>query len=47
VLDAQCRVRGIEGLWVIDGSAVPAIPSRGPHASIAMLAQRATALLSA
>lgn len=40
VLDAQCRVRGIEGLWVIDGSALPAIPSRGPHATIAMLAYR-------
>ncbi len=25
VLDAQCRVRGIEGLWVIDGAAL-----RGP-----------------
>lgn len=41
VLDAQCRVRGIEGLWVIDGSALPRIPSRGPHATIAMLAHRA------
>jgi choline dehydrogenase-like flavoprotein len=45
VLDAQCRVRGIEGLWVIDGSALPRIPRRGPHATIAMLAHRATALL--
>ncbi len=45
VLDAQCRVRGIEGLWVIDGSALPRIPSRGPHASIAMLAHRAAELL--
>ncbi|ORV41224.1 glucose-methanol-choline oxidoreductase [Mycolicibacter engbaekii] len=45
VLDAQCRVRGIAGLWVIDGSALPTIPSRGPHATIAMLAQRAAALL--
>lgn len=41
VLDAHCRVRGIDGLWVIDGSALPRIPSRGPHASIAMLAHRA------
>ncbi|KKC00805.1 mycofactocin dehydrogenase MftG [Mycolicibacter arupensis] len=45
VLDAQCRVRGIEGLWVIDGSALPRIPSRGPHASIAMLAHRAATML--
>jgi choline dehydrogenase-like flavoprotein len=41
VLDNQCRVRGVEGLWVIDGSALPRIPSRGPHATIAMLAHRA------
>ncbi|MGV0746760.1 mycofactocin dehydrogenase MftG [Mycolicibacter minnesotensis] len=46
VLDAQCRVRGIDGLWVIDGSALPRITSRGPHATIAMLAHRAATLLS-
>jgi predicted dehydrogenase (TIGR03970 family) len=40
-LDARCRVRGIEGLWVVDGSAMPTITSRGPHATIAMLAHRA------
>lgn len=45
VLDAQCRVRGIEGLSVIDGSALPAIPRRGPHATIAMLAHRAGGFL--
>jgi predicted dehydrogenase (TIGR03970 family) len=41
VLDPRCRVRGIDGLWVIDGAALPAITSRGPHASIVMLAHRA------
>ena len=41
VLDPMCRVRGVDGLWVIDGSALPAITSRGPHASIVMLAHRA------
>lgn len=41
VVDERCRVRGIEGLWVIDGSVLPRIPSRGPHATIAMLAHRA------
>lgn len=45
VLDARCRVRGIEGLWVIDGSALPRVPSRGPHATIAMIAHRAASLL--
>ncbi|BBZ00679.1 dehydrogenase [Mycolicibacterium chitae] len=41
VLDEQCRVRGVERLWVIDGSVMPRIPSRGPHATTVMLAHRA------
>lgn len=41
VVDHQCRVHGVDGLWVIDGSVLPAITSRGPHASIAMLGHRA------
>lgn len=41
VVDEQCRVRGIAGLWVIDGSVLPTITSRGPHATIVMLAHRA------
>jgi len=41
VVDPLCRVHGVEGLAVVDGSALPRIPSRGPHATIAMLAHRA------
>lgn len=41
VVDTRCRVHGIEGLWVIDGSVLPTITSRGPHATIAMLGHRA------
>ena len=41
VVDPDCRVRGVEGLWVIDGSVLPRIPRRGPHATIAMVAHRA------
>lgn len=41
VVDRRCRVHGVEGLWVIDGSVLPAITSRGPHATIAMVAHRA------
>ena len=41
VVDQQCRVRGIDGLWVIDGSILPTITSRGPHATIVMLGHRA------
>jgi predicted dehydrogenase (TIGR03970 family) len=41
VVDPQCRVRGIDGLWVVDGSVLPALTSRGPHATIVMIGHRA------
>ena len=41
VVDPRCRVRGIDGLWVVDGSVLPNIPSRGPHATIVMIGHRA------
>lgn len=40
-LDERCRVRGVEGLWVVDGSILPNITSRGPHATIVMIGHRA------
>ena len=40
-LDEQCRVRGVDGLWVVDGSILPVITSRGPHATIVMIGSRA------
>lgn len=45
VLDAHCSVRGLDGLWVIDGSVLPHITSRGPHATVVMLAHRAVTLM--
>jgi choline dehydrogenase len=41
VLDAAFRVRGIEGLRVVDSGALPALPSRGPAATVLMAAERA------
>jgi predicted dehydrogenase (TIGR03970 family) len=41
VVDHRCRIHGIENLWVIDGSILPVITSRGPHATIVMLGHRA------
>jgi predicted dehydrogenase (TIGR03970 family) len=41
VVAHECRVHGVDGLWVIDGSVLPTITSRGPHATIAMLGHRA------
>ncbi|MEH3141654.1 MAG: mycofactocin system GMC family oxidoreductase MftG [Mycobacterium kyogaense] len=46
VLDSRCRVLGVDGLWVVDGSILPAIPSRGPHATIVMAAHRAAEFIS-
>ena len=45
VVDPQCRVRGVAGLWVVDGSVLPRIPGRGPHATIAVIAHRAAEFL--
>ena len=47
VVDSRCRVLGVEGLWVVDGSILPAIPSRGPHATIVMAGHRAAEFVSA
>ncbi|MEE2031809.1 mycofactocin dehydrogenase MftG [Rhodococcus chondri] len=40
VVDELCRVRGVEGLSVVDTSVFPEVPSRGPHATAVMLAHR-------
>jgi predicted dehydrogenase (TIGR03970 family) len=41
VVDTRCRVRGVEALWVVDGSVIPTLTSRGPHATIVMIGHRA------
>ncbi|MDH6197892.1 choline dehydrogenase [Mycobacterium frederiksbergense] len=46
VLDPTCRVLGVSGLWVVDGSIMPAITSRGPHATIAMIGHRAAEFIA-
>jgi predicted dehydrogenase (TIGR03970 family) len=46
VVDPQCRVRGVDGLWVVDGSVLPAITSRGPHATIVMIGHRAAEFIA-
>lgn len=46
VVDPQCRVLGVDGLWVADGSIMPAPTSRGPHATIAMIGHRAAELIA-
>lgn len=46
VLDARCRVRGVESLWVVDGSVLPQPTRRGPHATIAMIGHRAAEFIA-
>jgi len=45
-LDEKCRVRGVDGLWVVDGSVLPDITSRGPHATIVMIGHRAAEFIA-
>jgi choline dehydrogenase len=45
VLDKQLRVRGVEGLRVIDASAMPFIPSGNTNAPVMALASRAIDLM--
>lgn len=44
VVDAECRVRGVDGLGVVDTSVFPDVPGRGPHATAVAVAHRVTAL---
>ena len=45
VLDNACRVRGIEGLRVVDASSFPAIVGGNTNAPVIMLAERASDLI--
>jgi choline dehydrogenase len=40
VVDEQCRVRGMAGLWVADASVIPAPPRVPPHLITIMIAER-------
>jgi choline dehydrogenase len=41
VVDQYCRVRGVQGLWVVDASVMPRIPrSGGAHATVVMIGER-------
>ena len=43
VLDAAGRVRGVEGLWVMDASAMARLPSANTHLAAIALAERLAA----
>ena len=42
VVDQYCRVKGVQGLWVVDASVMPRVlRSGGAHATVLMIAERA------
>jgi len=43
VVDQCCRVRGVDGLRVVDTSVLPTAPSRGPAATAVLIGERASA----
>jgi choline dehydrogenase-like flavoprotein len=41
VRGGYCRVKGVQGLWVVDASVMPCIPrSGGTHATVVMIGER-------
>ena len=44
-LTADCRVKGVEGLWVADASIMPTIPQGNTNATSIMIGERASALV--
>ncbi len=46
VVDQELRVRGVEGLRVVDTSVLPTVPSRGPAATAVLLGERAAELIT-
>jgi choline dehydrogenase len=46
VTDPSCRVRGVDGLFVVDASTIPRVPRSNTHLVVVALAERAAAELS-
>lgn len=46
VLDAQCRVRGIEALRVVDASSMPVLPAGNTYLGCVMMAERVARMMS-
>ncbi len=46
VVDESLRLRGIDGLWVADGSVMPNIPAGNTNATVYAIAERAAGLIT-
>ncbi|MGE3911362.1 MAG: GMC family oxidoreductase [Chloroflexota bacterium] len=47
VVDPSLKVRGVDGLRVVDGSVIPSIPAANTHTTIVMIAEKAADLIKA
>ena len=48
VVDQYCRVKGVQGLWVVDASVMPRVPrSGGIHPTVIMAAERVAGWVAA
>jgi len=45
LVDSELRVKGVQGLRVVDGSVMPQITSGNPNSPIIMIAERAAELI--
>jgi choline dehydrogenase len=46
VVDSQLRVRGIDGVRVVDASIMPAMPSPNIHPATIMLAEKSSDIIA-
>ena len=45
VVDPSLKVRGLDGVRVVDGSVMPSIPAANTHTTIVMIAEKAADLI--